>query len=350
MAVVLSLADGDGRSPLRRARVATIGVVLLASALVAAACTRGTPAPVELKGLGGGSAARAPASAQSDRPLASPARPLAGDGEVIVRAGDTVYAIARSAGLPVRSVIAANGLKPPFVVFPGQRLTLPAGRFHDVRRGETIYGISRRYGVEMTELVDLNGIAAPYTITPDQRLLLPDRAVAVSDAEASTGVFGAGPSRTPAPSALASSALPPRAGGGFDWPVRGRVISAYGPQDNGRYNDGINIAARAGDPVLAAESGVVAYAGSELRGLGNLLLIRHDGGWITAYAHNDVLLVDRGDVVRRGQAIGKVGRSGNATGPQVHFEIRRGAKAVNPLDHLPKLTSLGIGRTRVSRS
>lgn len=123
---------------------------------------------------------------------------------------------------------------------------------------------------------------------------------------------------------------PPRAGRSFAWPVKGRVISSYGPQPGGLRNDGLNIAASRGDKVIAADNGVVAYAGDDLKGFGNLVLIKHAGGFVTTYAHNDKLMVKRGDKVKRGQVIATVGESGAVTQPQVHFQVRQGAHAVDP--------------------
>ena len=127
---------------------------------------------------------------------------------------------------------------------------------------------------------------------------------------------------------------PPRTSGQFGWPVAGKIIARFGPAASGTHNDGINIAAPLGTAVGASEDGVVAYAGNELRGFGNLLLVRHQGGWMTAYAHNGELLVKRGDRVRRGQTIARVGRTGNVTSPQLHFEVRKGTDAVDPLKYL----------------
>ena len=124
----------------------------------------------------------------------------------------------------------------------------------------------------------------------------------------------------------------------FLWPVRGRILSVYGTEAGGVHNDGINISAPQGTTVSAAESGTVAYAGNELRGFGNLLLIKHADGWVTAYAHNQVLLVKKDQKIRRGQPIARVGNSGGVDPAQLHFELRRGTKAVDPLDHLPQLT------------
>lgn len=126
----------------------------------------------------------------------------------------------------------------------------------------------------------------------------------------------------------------PRSSGRFLWPVKGKVISNYGPKPDGMHNDGINIAASKGTPVVAVDNGVVAYAGNELRGFGNLLLVKHADGFITAYAHLDRIDVERGASVKRGQAIGTVGQTGAVTSPQLHFELRKGSQAVDPRDRL----------------
>ncbi|HZB93831.1 MAG TPA: M23 family metallopeptidase, partial [Stellaceae bacterium] len=138
-----------------------------------------------------------------------------------------------------------------------------------------------------------------------------------------------------------TAALPPPAAAApngarsFIWPVHGRIIVAYGNGAGGTHNDGINIAAAEGTPVRAADAGTVAYAGNELRGYGNLILLKHADGWLTAYAHNAALLVKRGDKVRRGQVIARVGETGAVTQPQLHFEIRHGTRALDPGDYLP---------------
>jgi murein DD-endopeptidase MepM/ murein hydrolase activator NlpD len=120
----------------------------------------------------------------------------------------------------------------------------------------------------------------------------------------------------------------------FRWPVRGRVIAAFGPKPNGFQNDGINLAVPEGTPVKAAEDGVVAYAGNELKGYGNLVLVRHSNGFVTAYAHASEILVKRGEAVKRGQVIAHSGQTGNVTSPQLHFEIRKGATPVDPAQYL----------------
>jgi murein DD-endopeptidase MepM/ murein hydrolase activator NlpD len=120
----------------------------------------------------------------------------------------------------------------------------------------------------------------------------------------------------------------------FRWPVRGKVITSYGAKTNGKSNDGINLAVPEGTPVKAAEDGVVAYSGNELKGYGNLVLVRHSNGYVTAYAHASELLVKRGDTIKRGQVIAKSGQSGEVGSPQLHFEIRKGSNPVDPLQFL----------------
>ena len=283
------------------------------------------------------------------------AEPLsAPGGTYVVQSGDTLFKVSRDKGVPIRSLIDANNLEPPYALRTGQKLVIPGGRFHVVQKGDTVYSISRAYGVDMATLTSTNHIPAPYKIRLGQRLQLPskvNRQVAVRDvdtasparhttiAPANTPVTPAATTPAPAPrgnTVVASTEpkaplpTPPTPAGDFIWPLKGAIISSYGPKEGGLHNDGVNIAAPVGTPVKAAQSGVVAYAGNELKGYGNLLLIRHANGWMTAYAHNSKLLVKRGDTVVKGQTISLSGSSGSVTSPQVHFEIRKGAKAVDP--------------------
>lgn len=150
-----------------------------------------------------------------------------------------------------------------------------------------------------------------------------------------------GPAPVPLPrggGTQVASAEPPAAPAKarFDWPVRGKVKSGYGQMPGGRRNDGIDIAAPTGAPIKAAEGGTVVYAGSEVKGLGNLVLISHPGGYVTAYAHTEQMLVKKGDSVKRGQTIATVGQSGDATEPQLHFEVRQANKPVDPMGYLSK--------------
>ena len=288
----------------------------------------------------------------------SPNVQLVEGGRYEVQRGDTLFGISRQFEVPLRSVIDANGLEPPYTLRIGQSLKIPRQRIHTVEPGNTVYGISRAYGVDLSELVRLNDIAPPYTIAVGQRLALPtttttQTAAATApqpdplDAEEPQPVVqpetapqpsaAAPPTPQPVPAAIPTPAA--RSGGKFLWPVEGALLSSYGPTSDGLHNDGINIEAPAGTPVLAAENGVVAYTGNELRGFGNLLLIKHADGWVTAYAHTDRFLVQRGDSVARGQKVATVGSSGSVDRPQLHFEIRKGSRAIDPRDMLGPQTT-----------
>lgn len=279
-----------------------------------------------------------------------------GDGTHEVLRGDTVYAISRRYGVPVRALIAANALKPPYTLRVGDSVRVPTPRVHRVARGETLYAIARRYELSVTELVRLNGLTPPYGVNADETLLLPESvdpqlaAVPPQPKEPAEPETDPGPGEVPdtpaaaAPAAKkpASAAIPQppaRSSGRFLWPLKGPVVSGFGPKGKGLHNDGINIASPRGTPVLAAENGVVAYAGNELQGFGNLVLLQHADGYMTAYAHADAVLVERGATVQRGQIIARVGSTGSVDSPQLHFEIRRGRRPVDPTRYLGTQTA-----------
>ncbi|WP_226886458.1 LysM peptidoglycan-binding domain-containing M23 family metallopeptidase [Nisaea nitritireducens] len=342
-------------------------------------------------GAGGPRLAYSP-SGKSSAHLAIPSGGLISAGP-----NDTVYEISRRYGVPVRDIILANQLQPPYKLYVGQDLRLPAPSRYVVRPGDTVFSISRRFNVDMRTVVQMNDIKPPFQIRVGQEMRLPSREIAKGSAVGSNtrtslgvpqlpkgpGVRGnstrtallspgtvalpelnprnpapaagqtvvlrppapkpraAQPSSAPAPKAktgleVAKIRPPQRAGSKFRWPVRGRVIANFGPRKGGLHNDGINIAAPRGAPVTAADNGVVAYAGDGLPGFGKLLLLKHANGWITAYAHSDRLLVKRGEIVRRGQTIATVGSSGSVDQPQLHFEVRREKRAVDPRQYLDR--------------
>jgi murein DD-endopeptidase MepM/ murein hydrolase activator NlpD len=310
-------------------------------------------------------------------------RKIPPDGIHVVTPKQTVYALSRLYGVPVRSLIQLNKLEPPYLLQTGQKVKIPVQRTHVVAAGETVYAISRRYDVSLTELVRLNEIGKPFTIVTGQTLLLPDeQRTDVATAAPETGKPETGAPETGAgemeavgdadelaketPSAGAPAApdppgqeqvasvtppaakrvvLPPStdiphpkslSGSGFLWPVNGKVISRFGVKGKGLRNDGINIAAPSGAPIRAAQNGVVAYRGNELRGFGNLILIKHDKGYMTAYAHASKILVERGARVKRGDVIARVGKTGSVGEHQLHFEIRRGRQPIDPLNYLQR--------------
>ncbi|WP_353217909.1 M23 family metallopeptidase [Sandarakinorhabdus sp.] len=236
----------------------------------------------------------------------------------------------------------------------------PQGRFHTVGPGETGIAIAQAYGASWRDMVSLNGLKEPYVLRLNQRLRLPAlpnadrlparppqaadiearaRAFAITIDDVVTGGQPAAakvppPSRRPAPAAgdEAPTPLPAITGAApaFRWPLPGRVVSGFGPKAGGRFNDGINLKASIGEAVRAAGDGVVAYAGDAIPGFGNLLLVKHAGGWVSAYGHNDALLVARGTRVKAGEVIARAGQTGAVAEPQLHFELRRGRTAVDP--------------------
>jgi murein DD-endopeptidase MepM/ murein hydrolase activator NlpD len=303
------------------------------------------------------------AGARSGKANTQDSKAFRGATAVYVGKGDTVWALSKRHGVSMRAIIDANELTPPFLLRVGQRIVLPREREHQVVKGDTLSQLAANYDASLYELARLNKLEPPYTIYVGQRLRLPRtggapavETVAVSSAKtapAPKSEPAPAPSKPPAwatppvkavsaPAPVASRPAtrmavpkpPPTSGKGFLWPVQGRVISSFGAKPKGFHNDGINIAAPRGFPINAAQSGVVVYAGNELRGFGNLLLIKHEGGWVTAYAHADTLLVRRGDTVRKGQKVGTVGATGSVTTPQLHFEIRKGKRAHDPKKYL----------------
>lgn len=282
----------------------------------------------------------------------------AAPGTYVVQRGDTLYRIATTHGLPVRRMIEVNHLSPPYTLMIGQVLRIPVNTDHVVKAGETLKRVAQIHHVDWTELARANGISPPYVIRVGQVLRLPGAEAPVQSvpiaAESPPAPSGteAAPSAPDSMPSLESSAAtvaavphteaaplpepPKRSGRALDWPVRGKVVLPFGPIAKGLNNDGINIAARKGTAVHAAESGVVAYAGNELKGFGNLLLLKHDGGLMTTYAHLADIRVKRGEVVKRGEIIAEVGQTGNVSSPQIHFEVRQGAKPVDPQGFLPR--------------
>ena len=241
-----------------------------------------------------------------------------------VHKGDTLYSLAKKNNIPLRDLIEENHLSSPYTLAVGQKLRIP----------------KRKYNMSVSTLSRLNHLSAPYTISVGQVLKV-NHTVKTSVKTVSTNVKSKTKATTTA--SKTTTVVTPRrtvsvpkaqAGKKFAWPVKGKIVSAFGKTQNGMQNDGINIAAAKGTAVTAAESGTVGYAGSQLKGYGNLILIRHDNGWMTAYAHNEKILVKKDQKVKKGQKIATVGKTGNVKTPQLHFEIRYQTKVVNPQKYL----------------
>lgn len=312
---------------------------------------------------------------------------------ITVVSGETVDDLAHRYGVPAAAIIRANGLTTagplqagqrlviprynsasvaaspavinrsappkaaaPYIVAGGARSSLrvaprspPPGGVHVVQPHETLTSIARRYGKTVAEVAALNHIQ-PYTrVRMGDRIVISGAAVAVAPKQPPTAVPPSSDSKvvradppqraqvvTPETRDNASAVSPSKnETPSFGWPARGRVIAGFGDKlPSGQPNDGINLAVPEGTAVRAAEDGTVAYAGSELRGYGNLILIRHPNGFVTAYAHTSEILVKRNEAVKRGQVIARSGATGAVTSPQLHFETRKGSTPVNPMQYL----------------
>jgi murein DD-endopeptidase MepM/ murein hydrolase activator NlpD len=308
---------------------------------------------------------------------------------IIVGTADTLETLSHHYNVSPAAIMQANGYKGPRVLSPGQQLIIPrqtaaiaapavaapvskpvvavaaAPSVHVVNPGDTLLSIAHRNHVSVAELAKANSLEPSAKLKLGMKLSVPGaKSAAVAPAAQPAAVAAAQPAaaltppgtkvaaiagdpqqkarlaqattnietpaaETPVKAAEATGALPT-----FRWPVRGKVITAYGAKANGKANDGINLAVPEGTPVKAAEDGVVAYSGNELKGYGNLVLVRHANGYVTAYAHASELLVKRGDTIKRGQIIAKSGQSGEVGSPQLHFEIRKGSTPVDPLQFL----------------
>ncbi|MBI5129741.1 MAG: peptidoglycan DD-metalloendopeptidase family protein [Rhodopseudomonas palustris] len=317
---------------------------------------------------------------------------------IIVGTSDTLEGLSRRYNVSTADILHANGYKGPRRLQPGQSLVIPSRvaaaqppvarpvaaaavpapapvaaaappRVHYVNNGDTLMNIARRNNISLNELARYNRLDATTKLKPGMKINVPGtRATASAVPAAAPAQVAAAPvaapvaappvrmataqpadpvqkarlvaptetpaaaepaEASPVKSAEATGALP-----SFRWPVRGRVITAYGAKTNGKSNDGINLAVPEGTPIKAAEDGVVAYSGSELKGYGNLVLVRHSNGYVTAYAHASELMVKRGETIKRGQTIAKSGQSGEVGSPQLHFEIRKGSSPVDPLKFL----------------
>jgi murein DD-endopeptidase MepM/ murein hydrolase activator NlpD len=280
---------------------------------------------------------------------------------ITVQRGETLETLSRRYNVPVAIILRANNLASATLVQPGQRLVIPSNgergqmaaaaparpaAIHTVNQGDTLLSVARRYKIGAAELARANNLTVTTQLKLGQKLTIPgtSRGAATQPAQprrAETPVQVA-----PAPQEKVAAVKPveqveaqPTLTGTpqFRWPVKGRVISGFGQKPNGQQNDGINLSVPEGTPIKASEDGVVAYSGNELKGYGNLVLIRHAEGWVTAYAHASEVLVKRGEAVKRGQVIARAGQTGGVVAPQLHFEIRKGSTPVDPTGHLSAL-------------
>ena len=312
---------------------------------------------------------------------------------VTVAPSETVDSIARRHGVPVAAIMEANNLASPRAIQAGQRLVIPryipsltastttavlpahpapsqaakaasasppavpvpttaahsaapsSSEVHVVAAGDTLSKIARKYGKPLPEIVKANNIQPNAKLNVGDRILIPggrvshartegDQATTIAANPESKEVAAVVTPSTEAPNPVVSGKPAAEATPSLRWPVRGRVIAAFGSKSNGQANDGIDVAVPENTPVKAADDGVVAYAGNELKGYGNLVLVRHPSGYVTAYAHAKELLVKKGDPIKRGQIIAKSGQTGNVEVPELHFEVRKGTAPIDPMQFL----------------
>ncbi|MBO4285188.1 MAG: LysM peptidoglycan-binding domain-containing protein [Alphaproteobacteria bacterium] len=259
---------------------------------------------------------------------------------VEVKKGDTLYSIAKRYDMSIDELIELNGIDSPDQLYVGQVLKMSANTVYTVKKGDTLASIARRYHTNYKALAQKNNIKEPYNLHVGQKIIVSASSAPVqkntfkntTPVKKQSGVQNQTERKTQTSNAAPVST---KRSAKFMWPVSGKVISSFGATGKGRKNDGINISAPLGTTVKAGDKGTVAYAGNGLKGFGNLILLKHSDGYITAYAHNEKILVQKGQTVQRGEKIATVGQTGGVNKPQLHFEVRAGKKAVNPRNYLP---------------
>ena len=279
--------------------------------------------------------------------------------KVVVKKGESLFTLSKRYAVPLPLIIAKNKIKPPFSIYPGQVLTLVGPQVHIVQKGENLYEVAALHQVSLSALTRQNNLSNAQPLQTGQRLILPaPQAPILSDGPPSKVVppkeidIAHTPVGRVEPAPISdkpqistekkeiSSApwrlvdpVPRRAGTTFAWPVKGQLISRFGPKGAGLVNDGVNIAAAQGTPVRSAENGVVVYQGADIKSYGNLVLVKHEGGWMTAYAHLDKAGVEKGQIIKKQEILGYVGASGFVRHPQLHFELRKDGKPQDPLSY-----------------
>ena len=273
--------------------------------------------------------------------------------EITVQKGDTLYSLSRKYEIPVNDLAVMNKITSPFDLAVGQKIKVPKldkVKTASVSEIKTV-AVKQSSGAS-AKITPAKKVVRQATVQKETKTSVPVK-TAVAKAQNVTKTTNTTNVKKAAQTVVADKSvtqqtkpkissnpkkqLPKvaaRSSSKFSWPVRGKILSAYGAKNNGLFNDGINISAAQGTVVKAAENGVVAYAGNEVKGMGNLVIIQHSDGWMTVYAHLDSMSVKRGARVNVGTPIGRVGKTGKVDKPQLHFEIRKGTKAYNPTKYL----------------
>ncbi len=282
--------------------------------------------------------------AESDKDVLKIAKPVSGVQtatrvelvDVVVKPGDTLYSLSRKYSVPVNDLAVMNNLSVPFSLSVGQKIRVPnlaQAPVAKIEVSEKVAASSKAEQIKTTQKISEKSQNSSVKVVKVEKTEPVKTVEAVKETKVVKTTTEQKISSDPTKKLPKITA---RSSSKFSWPVRGKILSGYGAKSNGLFNDGINISAKLGTAVKAAENGVVAYAGNEVKGMGNLIIIQHDAGWMTVYAHMDTMTVRRGAKVSVGQKIGAIGKTGKVDSPQLHFEIRKGTKAYNPTEYLKK--------------
>ena len=252
-----------------------------------------------------------------------------GQRTITVYEGDSLYSISKREGVSIKSIITANKLEPPFTLYKGDRLIIAKPKVHIVKKGHTLYDIANCYEVSISDLMKINQLKNNDKIYLGDKLFIP-----LYD---NTNHTNCNNITKVSITKEVNKTTEKKKNNNYSymWPVKGKIISKFGLLAKGLRNDGINISADIGNPVLAIESGKIVYAGNEIQAFGNLILIKHHNNKTSAYAHLDKINVKKGESVNKGQIIALVGNSGKVSIPQLHFEIRDKDGPLDPLKYLP---------------
>ena len=244
--------------------------------------------------------------------------------------GDNLYSISKKFNIPIQKIIKSNKITSPFKIFPNQKIFLPRNKVYTVKKGDTLYSISRKFKTDLFSLSVLNKLNNVNQIKVNQKILIPEYILKPKKIKQKEKPL----QKTENKKIIKKKLLTNKVDTDFIWPVKGKILNNFGSETPGFFNDGINISSNLGTSVKASLDGEIVYSGNEIPGYGNLILIKHSKNWITAYAHLEKIVKKKGNYVKKGETIGLVGKTGNVSEVQLHFEIRKGKEAVNPLKYL----------------
>ena len=244
--------------------------------------------------------------------------------------GDNLYSISKKFNIPIQKIIKSNKITSPFKIFPNQKIFLPRNKVYTVKKGDTLYSISRKFKTDLFTLSVLNKLNNVNQIKVNQKILIPEYILKPKKIKQKEKPL----QKTENKKIIKKKLLTNKVDTDFIWPVKGKILNNFGSETPGFFNDGINISSNLGTSVKASLDGEIVYSGNEIPGYGNLILIKHSKNWITAYAHLEKIVKKKGNYVKKGETIGLVGKTGNVSEVQLHFEIRKGKEAVNPLKYL----------------